>query len=179
MIIPRNNFFVLQSLAETEVGVLNKAISHCFQDLSGTTSIRYESFVDSNVWREAIQTWKQTGKRGILPVNVHVYGSRDGKEAVGKVFSRARLYFQHPYHCDSSIEYENPHYLNFGNITVSEAPILSSWSTSYQTERSSKYNISEAFINLDQQEYVRQANIDSRIRTPLLRFVILCYYGFP
>lgn len=164
----------------TEVGILNTAVSHCFQDLSECTSIRYEAFVDPNAWGEALRTWKQTGRRGRLPVDVHVYGSRDTAEAAGKVFSRARLYFQHPSHCGNSTKYENPHYLSFSNIPISESPLLTSWSASvYQTERSSKCNISKVLENLDQQEYVRQANIDSRVRTPMLRFVLLYCHWFP
>jgi hypothetical protein len=179
-IVPRNNFFALQSLAGIEIGVLNTNISHCFQDLLGSAFIRYEAFVRPNVWGEAIQTWRQTGKRGKLPIDVNVYGSRDATEAVGKVFSRARLYFQHPYRCDGSTKYENPHYLSFSNIGTHESRILTSWSTSvYQTERSLKCNISEVLENLDQQEYVRQANIDSRVRTLLLRFDLFCSYLLP
>jgi hypothetical protein len=168
-------------LAGIEIGVLNTTISHCFQDLLGSAFIRYEAFVGPNVWGEAIQTWRQTGKRGRLPINVNVYGSRDAIEAVGKVFSRARLYFQHPYRCDDSIKYENPHYLSFSNIGIPESPTLTSWSTTslHQTERYSKCNISEVLENLDQQEYVRQANIDSRVRTPLLRFDLFCSYLLP
>jgi len=175
-VISRNNYFVLQSFTEIEIGALNTAISHCFQELSGTASVRYEVFVNYNALREATQAWKRTGKRGTLPIDVNVYGSRDATGAVGRVFSTARLYFQHPYHYDSSAKYDNPHYLSFSNIANPESPIISSENTSvYQTERSTTCNISKVLENLDQQEYVRQADIDSRIRTPLLKFVPLFY----
>jgi SWI/SNF-related matrix-associated actin-dependent regulator of chromatin subfamily A3 len=151
---------------------LNTTISHCIQQLSWNISVRYEAFVSHNAWREAVQTWKESGKRGQLPVGVQVYGLRDATEDVGKVFSRARLYFQHPDYCDSSTTYENPHYLSFSNLTISEPPMFTSWNTSvYQAGRSSKCNISEVLEGLDQQQYVRQANIDPRVRTPLLWFV--------
>ncbi|EPE30717.1 P-loop containing nucleoside triphosphate hydrolase [Glarea lozoyensis ATCC 20868] len=168
-VIPRNTFFVLQSFAKSDVGVLNTAISHCLQELSGNTSIRYEALLDSNAWKEAIRTWRQTGNRGRFLTDINVYGPRDATEAVGKVFSKARLYFQHPYRCNGYNKYDNPHYLSFSNIAIPESPIVKSGRTLvYQTERPSKCKISEAFENLDQQEYVRQANIDSRVRTLLL-----------
>jgi hypothetical protein len=179
-VIPRNTFFVLRSFAETEIGVLNTAISHCLQELSGNTSIHYEALLDSNAWKEAIRTWRQTGNRGRFLTDINVYGPRDAREAVGKVFSKARLYFQHPYRCNGYNKYDNPHYLSFSNIAIPESPIVKSGRTLvYQTERPSKCNISEAFENLDQQEYVRQANIDSRVRTLLLRFVLPCYSLLP
>lgn len=168
-VISRNNYFVLQSFTGIEIGALNIAISHCFQELSGTASVRYEVFVPYNALREAIQAWKQTGKRGTLPIDINVYGSRDATGVVGRVFSRARLYFQHPYHYDGSAKYDNPHYLSFLNIANPAPTIIPSGNTSvYQTERSAKCNISKVLENLDQQEYVRQADIDSRIQTPLL-----------
>jgi len=178
-VISRNKYFVLQSITEIDIGVLNTIISQCFQGLLETTSVRYEAFVNYNVLKEAIQAWKQTGKRGTLPIDVNVYGSRDATRVVGRVFSRARLYFQHPYFYDGSTKYINPHYISFSNIANPESPILSPWKTALcQTERSSKFNISKVLENLDQQEYVHQANIDSRVRTSLLKFVPLFYCLF-
>jgi SWI/SNF-related matrix-associated actin-dependent regulator of chromatin subfamily A3 len=174
-VISRNNYFVLQSFTEIEIGALNTTISHCFQELSGTASVRYEVFVNYNALREAIQAWKQTGKRGTLPLDVNVYGSRDATGVVGKVFSGARLYFQHPYHYDDSAKYDNPHYLSFSNIANPESRISLGNTSVYQTERSAKCDISKVLENLDQQEYVRQADIDSRVQTPLLKFVLLFY----
>ncbi|KAH8687414.1 SNF2 family N-terminal domain-containing protein [Tricladium varicosporioides] len=168
-IISQNNYFVLRLITGIEIGALNTNISHCFQELSETASVRYEFFINVDVLREAIQAWKQTGKRGILPIDINVYGSRDATGVVGRVFSRARLYFQHPYRFDGSAEYDNPHYLSFSNIVNPESLILSPWNISvYQAKRSSNYNISKVLENLDQQEYVRQVDIDSRVRTPLL-----------
>ncbi len=166
----------MQSLAEIEIGALNTTISHCFQELSGTASVHYEVFVNYNALREAIKAWKQTEKRGTLLIDVNVYGSRDATGVVSSVFSRSRLYFQHPYHYDGSAKYDNPHYLSFSNIENPEPPTLSLENTSlYQTERSTKCNISKVLENLDQQEYVRQADVDPRVRTPLLKFVLLFY----
>ncbi len=142
---------MLQSFTEIEVGILNTAISHCFEELSGTTSVRYEVFINYKVLREASQAWKRTGKRGTLPVDINVYGSRDATRVVGWVFSRARLYFQYPYHYDGSAKYDNPHYLSFSNIANPEPPIISSEDASvYQTERFAKCNISKVLENLDQ-----------------------------
>jgi hypothetical protein len=160
-------------MTETEIAVLNTTISHCIQQLSWNISVRYEAFVSHNAWRAAVQTWKESGKRGQLPVDMQVYGLRGATEAVSKAFSRSRLFFQHPDYCDISITYENPHYLSFSNLTISGPPISTPWSTSvYQAGRSSKCNISEVLEGLDQQQYVRQANIDPRVRTLLLWFVV-------
>lgn len=159
-------------MAGTELGVLNISISHCFRDLSCSTSIRYEAFIDSSVLEEAVQAWKQTGKKGCFPVDIYVYGSRDAMEPVSKVFSRAKLYFQHPYHRDGSSMYENPHYLSFSNIATSESPSLTRWSTSiHQSEKPSHCTISDVLKDLDQKGSICPANIDFRVRTPLLRFV--------
>jgi hypothetical protein len=61
----RKNFFILQSLAETEIAVLNSNISHCIQQLL-ITSIRYEAFVNHNAWTEALQTWKKRWENGAI-----------------------------------------------------------------------------------------------------------------
>lgn len=147
-------------------------------------SVRYEVFVSYNTFTEAIRAWKQTGKRGSLLVDVNVYGSRDNKGHVDAVFCRAGLYFQHPYRYDISVKYDNPHYLSFSNNEFPESALSSSCETlPIEAERSPQCNISEVLENLDQQDYVRQAESDFRIRTSLLKFVSffrslipLCYH---
>ncbi len=167
-------YFTLQSSKRTDIAVLNMNISRCFRDLESRPSVVYEGFVNMETWKDQIRTWNKTGKAGIISIDINVYGSRHDLEAVGKVFSNTRFYFQHLHHWDGTVKYENPHYLSFPNISDAR---IDGFSASVASIRAASTlpvcDMLSVFESLHQHEYLRQTEVDRRIETPLRRFVSL------
>lgn len=166
----RHNYFVLQSSSGTDVAVLNTQVSNCFLGLRESSSVHYEGFVDAVRWGEMSQAWKKTGKVGILLVDINVYGSWEEFEMVGQVFSNARLYFQHPHSCDDLATYENPHYLNLTNTPGLDLEFsMTSATPAQEVLNLPQYSVSYALEDLHQPGSLRGIEVDSHIRTSLLR----------
>lgn len=175
-IVSHQRYFTLQSSAEMDIAVLNTNISRCHRDLESSTSIRYEGFVSVDTWKAEIQAWKKTGKAGSMSININIYGTRDHTETVGRVFSKARLYLQHPYYCDDTKKYENPHYISFQSIPDTALDNPSAHISMIRTTSAlSQFNVSSLLENLQQHEYLRQIQVDRRIKTILRRFASLIY----
>lgn len=173
-IVSHQRYFTLQSSTETDVAVLNSNISRCFRDLETRAPVNYEGFVDANTWQDLIQTWKKTVKAGVMSVDINIYGSRNDSHVVGKVFSKAKLYFQHPHHCDSGVKYENPHYLSLPNISGLKLENPSASVTPVRTASIlSGYNIPSVLDGLHQHENLFQVELDYRIKATLRRFCFL------
>lgn len=168
VIVRRESFYILQSANGTDIAVLNKHTTRCLQDVQDQTSIRYESFIEANEWTERIKVWNQTGKPCMLALNVVVYGSRPELSTIGTIFSKARLYFQHPIRCPPGIEYNNPHYLSFSEITGSSVDTLAASSSTQVVPMQPQYSVLSCLEDLHQQGSLRSIQVNSSIRTELL-----------
>ena len=168
VIARRESFYILRSANGTDIAVLNKHTTRCLQDVQDQTSIRYESFIETNEWTEGIRVWNQTGKPCILALNVVVYGSRPDLSTIGTIFSKARLYFQHPIRCPPGIEYNNPHYLSFSEITGSSVDTLAASSSTQAVPMQPQYSILSCLEDLHQHGSLRSIQVNSSIQTELL-----------
>lgn len=173
-IVSREKYFVLQASTETDIALLNTNVSDCFRALQNWDSVRYEGYLDVDAWRGQMQTWKHTGKAGITTIDINIYGSRKVFEVVGNVFSTARLYFQHPHHCQGIVKYENPHFLSLPNIPDTILDSHTAFVTPVRgiaTQR--QCDVFSVLENLHKHGYLREAVVDHRIKTELLRYVSL------
>lgn len=168
VIVRRESFYILQSANGTDIAVLNKHTTRCLQDVQDQTSVRYESFIEANEWTERIKVWNQTGKPCMLALNVVVYGSHPELPTIGTIFSKARLYFQHPIRCPPGIEYNNPHYLSFSEITGSSVDTLAASSSTQVVSMQPQYSVLSCLEDLHQPGSLRSIQVNSSIQTKLL-----------
>jgi len=168
VILRRESFYILRSPNDTDIAVLNKNITLCLQDVHDRASVRYESFIDAHEWKERIKTWKQTGKPCTLAVNIVVYGSRHELSTIGTIFSKARLYFQHPIHCHPGIEYDNPHYLSFSGVPGLDIDTSAASPSTQVVPILPQYSVLSCLEDLHQQGNLRRIEVDSSIQTELL-----------
>lgn len=169
-VVARQTYFVVQSSSGADVSLMNRHVSGCFRELREDASIRYEGFVEIASLQEWMQAWKKTGKAGNLSVDINIYGPLVDLEKVGELLSKTRLYLQHPHHCPQSARYKNPHYLTFSNSPSLDANVPPVLASSIQGVLNvHQYSVSNALEDLHQREYLRQVEVDQRIRTPLLR----------
>lgn len=169
-VVPRHDYFVLQKAPGADVAVMNTHVSSCLRNLRKDASIRYEGLMDIVEWQETMQAWKKTGKAGNLTVDINVYGPLEDFEKVGRALSKARLYLQHPHHSTEGALYKNPHYLTFSNAPNLNLDVPTVAVSSTQGVPSvPQYSVSYALEDLHQREYLRQIEVDQRIRTPLLK----------
>ncbi|KAL1967715.1 hypothetical protein VTN77DRAFT_2972 [Rasamsonia byssochlamydoides] len=166
-LIRRDNHLALQYVKDVDVAVLNTQITHGIWSMDRFDSVRYEVFVPGDEFRTSIFTWTNKGKPVDFSVDITIYGPARHRDHIGNVLSDAGLYLQHPRCCSNHVKYDNPHYLV---LPRSSKPVLQLPSPSLTPEvtPNAPIDLTTVLDGLDQRGSVRDADIDMRIKTPLL-----------
>ncbi|KAI1410434.1 SNF2 family N-terminal domain-containing protein [Hypoxylon sp. FL1857] len=110
-----------------------------------------------------------------------VFGVRAIADDLAKELSRHRMFLQHPLPLPSNVPYENPQYLNIAGASFSNGSLLPAIDCSDELEKGSNVSYSQEDKELQitdpahvldclpRRGYLKEANIDLRISTPLLR----------
>ncbi|KAH0562510.1 hypothetical protein GP486_002802 [Trichoglossum hirsutum] len=159
----------LQSRNGKDIAIVHFKTSNALRALNDLDSVRYEVYVAPNEWAEKILSFKNIGKAACITVELNIFGSVDKSHAVGKVLSKAGIYLQHPRLLDSHIEYENPHFISFSHLSLSNSRLPTPSLTPDSGSSPSSTDISSVLDNLDQRGYLRKADIDAQITSTLLR----------
>lgn len=173
-LISRKHGFTMMLSTGAEVADLDNKTSNGLRSLQEFTSIRYEAYVIKDHWTLKQKSWKRDGKRSELAAVVNIYGARAISDAVGERLSSAGIYLQHPDYCDPDSEYENPHFFKLPNVECPKPGdfiLDSSDAVSKQGFIMPDYHC--VFDTLSRYKNLRDAQIDSRIHTPLLSLVTL------
>lgn len=107
-----------------------------------------------------------------------IFGPRSVAETLAKDLSRYHLFLQHPYPMPTHVVYENPQYLGMvGSSFLNGAvlPPIPVEAFQRDTDRSNELDQDEevdlvaVIDNLPRYDYLRQVDVDGRIRTALKR----------
>jgi SWI/SNF-related matrix-associated actin-dependent regulator of chromatin subfamily A3 len=111
-------------------------------------------------------------------MGILIFGPRSVAETLAKDLSRYHLFLQHPYLMPTHVVYENPQYLGVvGSSFLNGAllPPIPAEAFQRDTDRSDEVDQDEevdlaaVIDNLPKHDYLREADVDGRIRATLLR----------
>ena len=119
-------------------------------------------------------------------IAILIFGPRSVAETLAKDLSRYHLFLQHPDPRPSHVVYENPQYLSMvGSSFLNGAllpPILTE-AFQGETDRPEEFDQDEevdlvaVMDNLPEHDYLREADVDGRIRATLKRWVLSLFDG--
>jgi len=174
-------------LAQTEGGIsvatLNTKTHLALKSLSSANSLRYRGMVRQDEFKQKLIAVAQpvghtlqdlTGSMSILIFGVPSMGA-----VLARELSRKRLFLQHPDPLPQDCPYNNPQYLNLVASSLPNGAVLPPLSSpAFQPSEEAHLATQELddgtddpitiLNNLPQQEYLGEADIDERVKTPLL-----------
>jgi hypothetical protein len=163
-------------------------IQHALQKLMSCSEerVRYEALVHQAEFKEKLDTAMQPlgVDKSKLPwsMSIQIFGVRSIADTVAKELSKYRLFLQHPCPVPFNAVYENPQYFSMVGSSFSNGAVLPPISVE-TTQREIESNaVSEeldhgldelkaVMNNLPRHDYLREADVDERINTDLLRQV--------
>ena len=153
-----------------EFAILNAQISKVLVDILELPSIEFEVLADGLSVREIVRTAKKANDATVR-VNINVYGSADVRNELGDLFSKHKIWLQHPEHQRPESIYDNPHYMLFPDIALEDSSrpemveIVDESNEAKQEEF--QQAISEVYASLKRDSRLKKIEGDSRL-TPLL-----------
>jgi hypothetical protein len=170
------------------IATMQTKIQHAPQQLLTCSkgTIRYEVLLPREAFKERLGVGIQPPgvDKSQLPwtINVHVLGLRSEADTVARQLSKYRLFLQRPIPMYFSVAYENPQYLSIVGSSFTSGDLLHSFSAEV-TKATTKLDsntvsgeldhdldeVRAVINNLPRHDYLREANIDNRINTNLLR----------
>jgi hypothetical protein len=169
-LVYREHYIVLRTPSGIVVGILDKRTTEALRGLSDLKSVRFEAFPAVDELANRTQLLKKKGKIVGITVKINVYGGRNDISAVGKRLSECAIYLQHPDNLDENIEYDNPHYLTLrGQLRPKQSPFAVPRRPGEPTKDTATSDITTLFHSLKRYKCLQQVDVDSRIKTPLLR----------
>lgn len=118
------------------------------------------------------------------PLNIHVFGDRSVADTVARELSKLRLFLQHPNPFTPGTVYENPQYLIVPGASLPNGTVLAPLAAELlrpETERAvsaeefddEEQNLTRLMNTLPRHDYLQEIDIDSSIKTVLLKFAYL------
>ncbi|KAI0010503.1 SNF2 family N-terminal domain-containing protein [Xylariaceae sp. FL0662B] len=113
-------------------------------------------------------------------VDLLVFGPREIADVLAKELAQYRLFLQHPFPLPSDVPYENPQYFHIDGVSLSNGSLLppiqcldnaedgSDALSSREDDVQQDTDLAHVLDHLPQHNYLKEANIDRRISTPLL-----------
>lgn len=100
------------------LAVFNEMISNILKGI--VASCRFEAYSSAAAWQEI--NFHGGDEKNSLQVDIVLYGPRSIQSLVGEEFSSQRVYLQHPLFQLPGTVYENPHFLKFENLSLTDSP---------------------------------------------------------
>jgi len=159
---------------------------HQLMSLVSKESVRYEALVSRAEFKQKLEAAQlplnPDGSKLICSMDVQIFGARYLADTIAKELCKYLMFLQHPIRRPLDVAYENPQYLSAIGSSFTNGAVLPPISAeALQNDIESKANIQEpdhdpddlkVFINnLPGHDYFREADVDKRIETNLLRQV--------
>jgi SWI/SNF-related matrix-associated actin-dependent regulator of chromatin subfamily A3 len=159
---------------------------HQLMSLVSKESVRYEALVPRAEFKQKLEAAAQPlnpdRSKLICSMDVQIFGARYLADTIAKELCKYRMFLQHPIRRPLDVAYENPQYLSAVGSSFTNGAVLPPISAeASQNDTELKPNIEEpdhdpddlkVFINnLPGHDYLREADVDKRIETNLLRQV--------
>jgi SWI/SNF-related matrix-associated actin-dependent regulator of chromatin subfamily A3 len=168
------------------VATMNTTTHHALMSLSSKEKIRYEALVPQPEFKQkssaAVQSLGVDAPQMTCSMNIQLFGVRSTADTVAKELSKHRLFLQHPHPMPFTVTYENPQYFSMVGSSFTNGAVLPPISAEVAPEEIAShppYHSEEldhdsdelvAVINdLPSHDYLREAAVDKRIKTSLLR----------
>jgi len=170
-------------LTSIVIGDLDNKTVSALRVLERFKEIKQEIVVDQSSFEDCIKIWKGKGKVPNLGLEINIYGPVSLKEIVGKALSDARVYLQSPLSMANGVALDNPHLIEFPNLSInSEArprlrPTLSL--TAVEISGPFEPDVCEVLEGLDQHESLNLAHADSCVISTLLEYDCIQRWGKP
>lgn len=171
-------YVLMSSVEELQepIAVVDSSTTEILEELGHRFAcLRFQAHFSSTACGQNNQT---PGDENIFPITINVYGPCTIMNYVGKALSLMKIYLQQPDVVDSGVRYDNPHYLKpQGYMT----PWITITNQREQDEEECNENQASAdwllTTLLDCQlmhvHGLKEQERDSRITTPLLRYICL------
>ncbi|KAE9373912.1 hypothetical protein N431DRAFT_466160 [Stipitochalara longipes BDJ] len=170
------------------IATMQTKTQHALQQLISCSNgrVRYKALVPRADLKEkldaVVQPLSIDKSKLSWSMNMQVFGVRSIADTVAKELSKYRLFLQHPNPVPFNAAYENPQFLSIVQPSFSNGAILPPISVGVTQKEIESNVISEEFDhiidelraimnNLPGHNYLKEADIDARINTDLLRQV--------
>lgn len=172
-----------------DVATMNSKSQRALDQLISLVSkegVRYEALVPRAEFKQKLEAAAQPlnldRSKLICSMDVQIFGARYLADTIAKELCKYRMFLQHPIRRHLDVAYENPQYLSAVGSSFTNGAVLPPISAeAFQNAIESKPHIEESdhdpgdlkvFINhLPEHDYLREADVDKRIETKLLRQV--------
>jgi SWI/SNF-related matrix-associated actin-dependent regulator of chromatin subfamily A3 len=170
------------------IATMQTKTQHALQHLMSYSKerVRYKALVPQTELKEKLDAAIQPlgADKSKLPwsMNIQIFGVRSIADTVAKELSKYRLFLQHPCPVPFNAVYENPQYLSMAGSSFNNGAVLPPISVEATQSEIESDAVSEeldhvldelkaVMNNLPRHDYLREADVDKRINTDLLRQV--------
>src|SRR5215469_4635138 len=176
----------IQCQEGVSIASMNKKTHFALRSLSSRDEVRYKGLLPRAKFKEKLAAAAQASSLDstdiICSMSLLVFGVRSIADTLANELSRYHLFLQHPYPVPTHILYENPQYPSMIASSFPNGALLPSISVeAFEPEIEADPCAEElehdaedlmAVINsLPRHDYLKEADIDNRIQTTLLRQV--------
>lgn len=156
----------------TPIGVTSVYTSKALAILRGYPAVQYvidKSSLDLSSW---VSAWQKKRKGPDLCLEIILYGDRDFKASLGKALSNARMYLQRPNSLLEGVVLENPHEVQFSDLSDDDSETPDGVEPSFSTSSNSTEIDCSIFLgDLEQSQDFDKAIPASTVKTSLLEYI--------
>lgn len=166
------------------IATMQTKTQHALQQLISCSKerVRYEALVLRSELNTAMQPLGVDKSKLPWLMNIQIFGVRSIADTVAKLLSKYRLFLQHPCPVPFNAAYENPQYLSIVGSSFTNGAILPAISIEATQGEIESNAVSDELDNipdelravvnnLPERDYLKEADVDERINTDLLRQV--------
>ncbi len=119
-VVPEGDFFALELHGE-RFGRLNNGLCRQLHELVTGSHVQIKAYTSNDDLVTTLSSW-HPGRTELLPVEINIYGVRDGAQVVGAVLSKSGLFLQLPRYGLDGFEHYNPQFLRIEGYLESSCP---------------------------------------------------------
>ena len=170
------------------IATMQTKTQHALQHLMSCSKerVRYKALVPRAELKEKLDAAMQPlgADKSKLPwsMNIQIFGVRSIADTAAKELSKYHLFLQHPCPVPFNAAYENPQYFSMAGSSFTNGAVLPPISVEATQSEIESNAVSEELYhvldelkvvmnNLPRHDYLREADVDKRINTDLLRQV--------
>jgi hypothetical protein len=165
----RDNHIALQTNDTMDIAVLDNASTKALFDSDTDNAIICEVFAVANELSTSLSLWRNKGSVEPFTVELTLYGKRRNCDHIGRVFSDAGLFLQHPRRLHHSVPYDNPHFLQLPQ-TIKTFDYLPTPSLTPQAISMAPSILDTVLNDLDQSNVTEEIQVDDAIATTLQKY---------
>lgn len=177
----------LQTTNEEPVGVLSNHTFRAISSLDDLEGISYQPWIESKEWDEKVHSLVKNKSKNMpvhLKISLLLCGARRHSENVAQKLCVSDLYLQDPYMGTFQCQYCNPQSFHAQGLILSGSDGVSSFDVkdkqtfedgevvAQANDAAMPVDIDSFFSDLPTHDYLSQREIDKRIVTELLRYIL-------